>query len=110
LCIWKNPINKQKIFLSISIVINVVGELAFFPFPDVDIKLFGVARHRFFLFHSAIIPYVFSHIAERIARADIPKIILYSLRGSFSTAVDAHLFIDIFQSKSVHFLVVSTLV
>jgi Na+/H+ antiporter NhaC len=38
------------------------------------------------------------------------KVVLYSLCGSFSAAVGVHLFIDMFQPKSVHFLVVSTLV
>lgn len=100
----------KKIYLICIIVISITGLIVFFNFPDLDIKMVGIGWHRFFLFHSAIIPYVLFLIAVKIAQSDLLKVILYSLCGSFCIAVGAHLFTDIFQSADIYFPVIGSLV
>lgn len=101
--------SKRKIYLIISIILSISGFIVFFNFPDLDITIFGIGWHRFFLFHSCIIPYLLFLTVARIARSDVLSIILYSLCGSFCFAVGIHLFTDLFQSAKIYFPIIGSL-
>ena len=51
---------KAKMITNIKILILlpllIAGVVIFFKFPDLDISLLGIGKHRHFLFHSAFFP------------------------------------------------------
>lgn len=84
--------------------ILVLTGVALFKFPDLDIPLLGIGNHRYFLFHSAILPALaWSALRKR-------GWVLLALAGGFALGVGAHLVTDVFQTKSVVFPIVGTLV
>ena len=80
-----------------------------FFFPDADIRLLGIRYHRFFLFHSAIVPLVLYLLFLRIPRGPFLRIASLFLSG-FSLGIAVHLLTDVVPRKAVNFLVVGTLV
>ncbi len=80
-----------------------------FFFPDADIRLLGIRYHRFFLFHSAIVPIALYLLISRIPRGPVLQIARLFLSG-FSLGVAVHLLTDVVPRKAVNFLVAGTLV
>jgi hypothetical protein len=87
----------------------VAGAVLCYRFPDLDIPLLGIGNHRYFLFHSAIVP-IAAWVALRPARRARGRLIAAGLAASFALGVGVHLFTDVFQSKSVVFPFIGTLV
>jgi hypothetical protein len=100
---------KKNLYLIITVAVSLAGVVIFFRFPDLDIPIVGIGMHRFFLFHSAIIPLVFFFVVI-IFRAELLKVILYSVCGSFCAAVGIHLFTDLFQPTAIKFPLIGSLV
>jgi len=91
----------------------------FIDFPDLDITTLGVGYHRFFLFHSASVPWILSKMYEsRVSRTELTpgfsdKVInrLFGVMvASGAWAVGIHLAIDVVQPKSVVFPFIGSLV
>jgi RHH-type rel operon transcriptional repressor/antitoxin RelB len=86
-----------------------VGAAAFYPFPDFDIRLLGIGYHRYFLFHSAILPLLlYAFVRERMRTWS--GNFLNGILCAFALGICIHLGIDAFQSKSVAFPFAKTLV
>ena len=81
-----------------------MGAALLFKFPDLDIRLLGIRNHRYFLFHSALIPLIVWLALRR--RGIIAAVVL----SAFALGVGAHLVTDLFQTKSIVFPFVGTLV
>ncbi len=91
-------------------------------FPDLDIRLLGIGRHRFFLFHSALGLVALWKLykcwlsAERdggLANTWGGKVINKTtgvLTAGFAMGVGVHLAIDVFQPKAVIFPFIGSLV
>ena len=90
--------------------IGLITFILFVNFPDLDIKIFGIGMHRFFLFHSSIFPLIVFKISKLIKRSDILDIIISSFSGSFSIAIGFHLFTDLFQKTAIYFPFIGSLI
>ncbi len=78
-------------------------------FPDLDIAVLGIGLHRNFLFHSTLI----SFLAYKIFLSKRETILSFIKNGiifGLSITIGLHLLFDVFQNKSVHFIIVSTLI
>jgi len=82
----------------------------FIDFPDLDISTLGIGYHRFFMFHSAAMPWMLNKIYEaRLARTvgsrqigdRVVDRLLGIMAASGAWAVGVHLAIDVMQPKSV---------
>ncbi|MGI6114276.1 MAG: hypothetical protein ACOYEJ_09195 [Mahellales bacterium] len=80
--------------------------------PDLDIKLLGIGRHRYFLFHSALGLVLLRHLyfkwIEKYEYENkwgnrVKKKIAGTLLGGYAVGVGVHLAIDVFQPKSIVF-------
>ena len=102
-----SAIKKSNIFF-----LALMGFVAFvtFRFPDLDIKLLGIGRHRNFLFHSAIFPSVALWLVYRIKPKELVRFVLLGIVAGFSVGVGVHLFTDIFQSAPIKFPFIGSLV
>jgi VIT1/CCC1 family predicted Fe2+/Mn2+ transporter len=104
---------RRRMTKRIRIVFYLVGSaliaIPFFFFPDADISILGIKYHRFFLFHSAIVPFVLYFLLAGIRRGLPAKIAALFLSG-FALGVSAHLLTDVVPRKAVNFLVAGTLV
>ena len=89
---------------AVFLVILAVSAAALFKFPDLDIPLLGIGNHRYFLFHSAIVPLAAWYALRRW------RFVGLALVAGFALGVGVHLFTDVFQTKSVVFPIVGTLV
>ena len=104
----------NKAFLPVIFLltfISILGFLLSLNFPDLDISILGIGMHRFFLFHSAIIP-LFFYIAIKLLfkpKRNI-EILITTFCGSFTFGVGIHLFLDIFQSKAIIFPFIGSLI
>jgi hypothetical protein len=78
--------------------------VAFFWFPDLDIRLLGIGNHRYFLFHSAIVPFAAWVVTHRRGW------LLRALSAGIALGVGVHLATDVFQRKAVVFPWAHTLV
>ena len=107
-------IDKQMKKRTVSILSLLVGVVVIailtFPFPDLDIKLLGIGRHRYFLFHSAILPLAAVRIFRPLNRSGVLRFLLLVLLMGFLTGVGVHLVTDIFQYKAVIFPFIGSLV
>ena len=81
-----------------------------FKFPDLDIRLLGIGRHRYYLFHSAIIPLVGVWVYGKIRRFRIIGFIAAVLATGFLAGVGVHLVTDVFQSTKIYFPFIGSLV
>ena len=109
-----NNSDKQMKKRTVSILILLAGVIVIailtFPFPDIDIKLLGIGRHRYFLFHSAILPLTAARIFRPLSRSGALRLLLLVLLMGFLTGVGIHLVTDIFQYKAVIFPFIGSLV
>ncbi|NLM95583.1 MAG: hypothetical protein GX165_08455 [Firmicutes bacterium] len=81
--------------------------------PDLDIRLLGIGKHRFFLFHSALGLVVLGKLYRMWVHSTEDKNHLWPYRvvhkaagavlGSYAVGVGIHLAIDVFQPKAVIF-------
>jgi hypothetical protein len=99
----------KKVSLAVFFVCSAIVAIPSFFFPDSDISLLGIKYHRFFLFHSAIIPFALYPLFLKIRRRAFVRIASIFLSG-FSLGVGAHLLTDVIPRKTVNFLVVNTLI
>ena len=81
-----------------------------FRFPDLDIKLLGIGKHRYFLFHSAIIPLVAVWLHRKIRSVPVLGIIAVAFVVGFLAGVGVHLVTDVFQKTKIYFPFIGTLV
>lgn len=97
---------------SVLIPTGLFGLSQGLKFPDRDISLLGIGRHRFFLFHSALglvaLRYFYRQWIEKQNHPDqwVQRVkwkVTGALLGSFAVGVGVHLAIDVFQPKSVVF-------
>jgi hypothetical protein len=88
---------------------SVLGAALCFRFPDLDIRLLGIGFHRYFLFHSAILPALLLALLHPLRRVRF-AVVAACVVSAFALGVGAHLFVDAFQSKSVVFPFARTLV
>jgi uncharacterized protein YegP (UPF0339 family) len=80
-------------------------------FPDLDIRFLGIGMHRFFLFHSAIVPIALTLIVKPMAKKNAARnSLLSAFCGAFFLGIGFHLFLDGFQSKAVIFPFIGSLV
>jgi len=103
-----------KAGLAIRRVLIFAGSLAaavlFFGFPDLDIRLLGIGAHRNFLFHSALLVIVLYLLAGAGRRENARRVAADVIVAGCGLGIAAHLGVDVFQSKSVVFPFVGTLV
>jgi hypothetical protein len=88
---------------------SLAAAVLFFGFPDLDIRLLGIGAHRNFLFHSALITALLFFLA-RARREKAGWLLASVLAAGCGVGIAAHLGVDVFQSKSVVFPFVGTLV
>ena len=90
-----------------------------FGFPDEDISLLGIGNHRFFLFHSGVAVWMMRKVYEAqlartgnssLLRDKVVNKIVGVAAGSAAFGVGCHLFVDIFQPKSIVFPFLGSLV
>ena len=93
----------RKGLLSFAVIV-VLGAVVLFRFPDLDIALLGIGNHRYFLFHSAILPIVVWLVVRRRGPLAL------AVAAAFALGVGAHLVTDVFQYKNVVFPWAGTLV
>ena len=98
-------------------VIVPAGLMSFFRglrAPDADIRVMGIGRHRFFLFHSALgvvaLRYLYRLWVEREENHGRPGLLERAVSkvagaalGAYAVGVGVHLAVDIFQPKAVIF-------
>ncbi len=99
----------KKVRIAVYIIGSVLIAIPSFFFPDADISILGIRYHRFFLFHSAIVPFVLYLLFWNVRRGLPAEIVSLFLSG-FALGVGAHLLTDIVPRKAVNFLVAGTLV
>jgi len=88
---------------------SLAAAVLFFGFPDLDIRLLGIGAHRNFLFHSAALTAVLFLLA-RSRREKAGRLPAGIIAAGCGLGIAAHLAVDVFQSKSVVFPFVGTLV
>ena len=105
----KGPVAITK--LSVLVPVELFGLTHGFKLPDKDIRLLGIGRHRFFLFHSAMGVAVLSYLYRRWLEEGSNDIlsrcghkVAGALLGSYALGVGIHLMTDVFQPKAVIFL------
>ena len=102
---------KTKIFpLFIGLCSAVFAFVSFIKFPDLDISILGIGWHRFFLFHSAVLPVLMYFIIKKRDFIRLFRLLLNGFCLGLSLAIGVHLFSDMFQSKPVMFPFVHSLV
>ena len=101
--------NSFKILL--LIIFSIIGFVLSINFPDLDISIFGIGLHRFFLFHSSLIPLFLLIISKIIFKLDDTiEMIVIGFLGSFSFGIGVHLFTDVFQTKAIMFPFIGSLI
>ncbi len=92
----------------------IVGAMAVaivtFRFPDLDIRLLGIGRHRNFLFHSAIVPLLALLVSRPLRPIGAVGFVMSVLTAGFLAGVGTHLVTDLFQTTAVKFPFIGSLV
>lgn len=86
----------KKLFFIIPLIL-IVGYFSF-HFPDKDITLLGIGKHRHFLFHGSLLPLLLFFLFRWFKGS-----ILFILSTGSSLGVGLHLISDIPQNKSISF-------
>ena len=87
----------------------VAGCIVFFGFPDLDISLLGIGKHRHFLFHSAFFPLLGYLVTRPFGKGGILRKTFLAVSAVFSLSICIHLITDLFRFKAVYFPVVKNL-
>ena len=97
-----------------SVITLFIGATIFailtFRFPDLDIRLLGIGKHRYFLFHSAIVPLIALWVARKLRHISIVGYLTAAFAIGFLAGVGIHLLTDVFQFKAVMFPFIGSLV
>ncbi|MBS3938991.1 MAG: hypothetical protein KGZ50_10535 [Peptococcaceae bacterium] len=105
--------------LGVLVPVGMWGLTTGLGFPDLDINLLGIGRHRFFLFHSALglvilrkfyLNWLDSQEHPEAWSNRVRQKISEAILGSFAIGVGAHLLTDVFQPKAVIFPIFGSLV
>jgi hypothetical protein len=99
----------KRLNVILFISITLIGSTIFYFFPDLDISLLTIKYHRFFLFHSVIIPYLLYILLIRF-RTKLPTIIATIVLSCITFGISVHLITDIVPRKTVNFIIVNTLI
>ena len=102
--------NKRGISIFVLVAGAAVIAALTFRFPDIDIKLLGIGKHRYFLFHSAIVPLLALFVSRPLRRIAAVGFVTSVLVAGFLAGVGVHLATDIFQTKAVMFPFIGSLV
>ena len=81
-----------------------------FKFPDLDIRLLGIGKHRYFLFHSAIVPLLALWTSQKLRHISIVSYLATIFAVGFLVGVGIHLLTDVFQTAPVKFPFIGSLV
>ncbi len=81
-----------------------------FRFPDLDIKLLGIGKHRYFLFHSAIVPLAIVWLYRKMMHVSVIGFIAVTFAVGFLTGVGIHLVTDVFQTTRIIFPFIGSLI
>jgi hypothetical protein len=81
-----------------------------FRFPDLGIRFLGIGKHRYFLFHSAIVPLVLLRILRPLRRISIVGFLVTVATIGFLVGVGVHLVTDVFQTTRVMFPFIGSLI
>ena len=92
------------------VLLLIAGMILFFKFPDLDISLFGIGKHRHFLFHSAFFPAVLFLLCRLIFKRVILITISMCISIAFAFAIGVHLITDLFRFKAIYFPIIKNLV
>lgn len=76
--LWARLPEESKVLFSGGILIPLgllswAGALRGYAFPDVDIKLFGIGMHRFWLLHSALAAWVLREFVTYADKSKLPR-------------------------------------
>jgi hypothetical protein len=101
---------KKSQIANLSFLISALcAFVLFWGFPDLDIAILGIGRHRNFLFHSVVIPMILS-ITLSSKKESLSSFIKNGIVLGSSISIGIHLIIDVFQPKNVDFIFVRTLI
>ncbi len=103
-------LKRTPVFWALFIAGITVFAVITFRFPDLDIRLLGIGKHRHFLFHSAIVPLAVLRIFRPLRRMSFIGTIVIVAAVGFAVGVGIHLFTDVFQTKSVMFPFIGSLI
>ncbi len=103
-------IMKANIRTVILLLLLIAGIVVFFKFPDLDISLLGIGKHRHFLFHSAFFPAAVYLLIGSIFKRTIVITISMAISMAFAFAIGIHLLTDLFQFKAIYFPIIGNLV
>ena len=81
-----------------------------FRFPDLDIRLLGIGKHRNFIFHSAIVPLIALWASMKLRHISIIGYLTAFFAIGFLVGVGMHLVTDVFQYKAVMFPFIGSLI
>ncbi len=101
---------KTNIKTLILLLLLIAGVAIFFKFPDLDISLLGIGKHRHFLFHSAFFPAAVYLLIRSIFKRKIFITILMAISMAFAFAIGIHLVTDLFRFKTIYFPIIGNLV
>ena len=101
---------KTNIKILIFLLLLIAGVAVFFKFPDLDISLLGIGKHRHFLFHSAFFPAAVYFLIRSILKRTIFITILMAISMAFAFAIGIHLVTDLFRFKTIYFPIIGNLV
>jgi hypothetical protein len=93
-----------------ALVGAAIGIVVFRAFPDRDIALLGLHNHRYFAFHSALVPLLLFRAARGPWRPRWLASLAAGVAAGAAAAFAIHLFLDSFQSKNVVFPFVGSLI
>lgn len=98
----------QRARWTLALLGTAAGVLLFRGFPDRDIALLGIQYHRYFAFHSALVPLALYWLLVRIRRPLWLLSLFAGVVAGAGLAFGVHLLVDVFQPKSVVFPLVGT--
>ncbi len=87
-----------------------IGMLVLRDFPDRDIAVLGPGYHRYFAFHSALVPLLLCWAARGRWRPRWLASLAAGVAAGGAAAFTVHLFLDAFQSHPVKFPFVGSLI
>ncbi|MBN1523042.1 MAG: hypothetical protein JW904_01055 [Spirochaetales bacterium] len=100
---------KNKAYFLLFSGVTLFTAIPSFNFPDMDISLLGIENHRFFLFHSVLIPLVLYYFLRTLPVSLFSRFAGMICAGFF-LGISIHLATDIIPQKAVNFLFTRTLV
>jgi hypothetical protein len=101
---------RKPLFWILFIAGITIIAISTFRFPDLDIRFLGIGKHRHFLFHSAIVPLITLRVLKPIRRISFLNVIVTAAAIGFLVGIGVHLFTDVFQTKSVYFPFIGSLI